>query len=42
MARSMRRTALEAGLVFSAPDDIDWDDEVRMASKRARRSRPMR
>ena len=25
------RQALEAGLVFSAPDDIDWDDEVRMA-----------
>jgi benzoyl-CoA-dihydrodiol lyase len=24
-------TALDAGLVFSAPDDIDWDDEVRMA-----------
>ena len=24
-------TALEHGLVFSAPDDIDWDDEVRMA-----------
>ena len=23
--------ALSAGLVFSAPDDIDWDDEVRMA-----------
>ena len=23
--------ALEAGLVFSAPDDMDWDDEVRMA-----------
>jgi benzoyl-CoA-dihydrodiol lyase len=23
--------ALKAGLVFSAPDDIDWDDEVRMA-----------
>jgi benzoyl-CoA-dihydrodiol lyase len=23
--------ALQAGLVFSAPDDIDWDDEVRMA-----------
>jgi benzoyl-CoA-dihydrodiol lyase len=23
--------ALDAGLVFSAPDDIDWDDEVRMA-----------
>jgi len=23
--------ALEAGLIFSAPDDIDWDDEVRMA-----------
>lgn len=25
------RAALEAGLVFSAPDEIDWDDEVRMA-----------
>jgi benzoyl-CoA-dihydrodiol lyase len=23
--------ALDAGLVFAAPDDIDWDDEVRMA-----------
>jgi benzoyl-CoA-dihydrodiol lyase len=23
--------ALDAGLVFSAPDDMDWDDEVRMA-----------
>jgi benzoyl-CoA-dihydrodiol lyase len=23
--------ALDAGLVFDAPDDIDWDDEVRMA-----------
>ena len=23
--------AVEAGLVFDAPDDIDWDDEVRMA-----------
>jgi benzoyl-CoA-dihydrodiol lyase len=23
--------ALDAGLVFSAPDDIDWEDEVRMA-----------
>ncbi|MEO8681680.1 MAG: enoyl-CoA hydratase-related protein, partial [Vicinamibacterales bacterium] len=23
--------ALEAGLVFSSPDDIDWHDEVRMA-----------
>ena len=30
-ARSTRSEALEAGLVFSAPDDIDWDDEVRMA-----------
>ena len=30
--RPVRRAdALEAGLVFSAPDDIDWDDEVRMA-----------
>jgi benzoyl-CoA-dihydrodiol lyase len=25
------REAMEAGLVFDAPDDIDWDDEVRMA-----------
>ncbi|MCC7181350.1 MAG: benzoyl-CoA-dihydrodiol lyase [Acidobacteria bacterium] len=25
------QAALEAGLVFDAPDDIDWDDEVRMA-----------
>jgi len=25
------QAALEAGLIFSAPDDIDWDDEVRMA-----------
>jgi benzoyl-CoA-dihydrodiol lyase len=25
------RAALDAGLVFSAPDDIDWEDEVRMA-----------
>jgi benzoyl-CoA-dihydrodiol lyase len=25
------RQALEAGLVFSAPDDLDWDDEVRLA-----------
>ncbi len=25
------REALAAGLVFSSPDDIDWDDEVRMA-----------
>jgi benzoyl-CoA-dihydrodiol lyase len=25
------REALEAGLVFSAPDDLDWDDEVRLA-----------
>ena len=25
------RDAAEAGLVFDAPDDIDWDDEVRMA-----------
>ncbi|MFN2447318.1 MAG: 2,3-epoxybenzoyl-CoA dihydrolase [Vicinamibacterales bacterium] len=23
--------ALEAGLVFSSPDDMDWDDEVRLA-----------
>jgi len=25
------RQAVEGGLVFDAPDDIDWDDEVRMA-----------
>jgi benzoyl-CoA-dihydrodiol lyase len=25
------REALEAGLVFSSPDDMDWDDEVRLA-----------
>ncbi len=25
------RTALEAGLVSFAPDDMDWDDEVRLA-----------
>jgi benzoyl-CoA-dihydrodiol lyase len=25
------REAVDAGLVFDAPDDIDWDDEVRMA-----------
>ena len=25
------RDALEAGLVTSAPDEIDWDDEVRLA-----------
>jgi benzoyl-CoA-dihydrodiol lyase len=30
--RSTRRAGgLEAGLVSFAPDDIDWDDEVRMA-----------
>ena len=30
-ARSIREEALEAGLVTFAPDDIDWDDEVRLA-----------
>jgi benzoyl-CoA-dihydrodiol lyase len=25
------RESVDAGLVFDAPDDIDWDDEVRMA-----------
>jgi benzoyl-CoA-dihydrodiol lyase len=25
------RAALEAGLVTFAPDDLDWDDEVRLA-----------
>jgi benzoyl-CoA-dihydrodiol lyase len=25
------RAAVDGGLVFDAPDDIDWDDEVRMA-----------
>ena len=28
---STRARRVEAGLVFDAPDDIDWDDEVRMA-----------
>jgi len=25
------REALEAGLVTAAPDDLDWDDEIRQA-----------
>ena len=29
--RSMPPEALEAGLVTFAPDEIDWDDEVRLA-----------
>ena len=29
--RSTRRDADEAGLVTFAPDEIDWDDEVRLA-----------
>ena len=29
--RSTRKAALAAGLVTFAPDDIDWDDEVRIA-----------
>jgi benzoyl-CoA-dihydrodiol lyase len=31
--------ALAAGLIFSAPDDIDWDDECAWPSRPARRSR---
>ncbi len=30
-AHSVAEEALEAGLVTFAPDDIDWDDEVRLA-----------
>ena len=32
--------AAEAGLVFSAPDEIDWDDEVRMAFEERRAFSP--
>ncbi|MEZ5292601.1 MAG: 2,3-epoxybenzoyl-CoA dihydrolase [Vicinamibacterales bacterium] len=32
--------ALEAGLVFSAPDEIDWDDEVRLALEERRAFSP--
>ena len=32
--------AAEAGLVFSAPDEIDWDDEVRMALEERRAFSP--
>ena len=28
---SIRRTAKQFGLVTSAPDDIDWEEEVRIA-----------
>ena len=34
--------ARNAGLVTSTPDDIDWDDEVRIAIESARASRPTR
>ena len=27
----MPRAALDAGLVSFAPDELDWDDEVRLA-----------
>ncbi|HUQ72348.1 MAG TPA: hypothetical protein VM165_22670, partial [Planctomycetaceae bacterium] len=27
------RTALEAGLVTFAPDELDWDDELRLAAE---------
>ena len=37
-----RRGGAEAGLVTFTPDDIDWDDEVRIASRSAPRSRPTR
>ena len=36
------RAALEAGLVSFAPDELDWDDEVRLAVEAARRSRRTR
>jgi benzoyl-CoA-dihydrodiol lyase len=32
--------ALEAGLVFSAPDEIDWKDEVRLALEERRAFSP--
>ena len=32
--------ALEAGLVFSAPDEIDWDDEIRLALEERRAFSP--
>ncbi len=32
--------ALEAGLVFAAPDEIDWDDEVRLALEERRAFSP--
>jgi benzoyl-CoA-dihydrodiol lyase len=32
--------ALEAGLVFSAPDSIDWDDEIRLALEERRAFSP--
>jgi benzoyl-CoA-dihydrodiol lyase len=32
--------AADAGLVFSAPDEIDWDDEVRMAFEERRAFSP--
>jgi benzoyl-CoA-dihydrodiol lyase len=32
--------ALDAGLVFAAPDEIDWDDEVRMALEERRAFSP--
>ena len=35
--------ALALGLVTAAPDDIDWDDEIRIAHRGARRAcRPTR
>ena len=34
--------ALEAGLVTFAPDELDWDDEVRLAIESGRRCRPTR
>ncbi len=37
-----RRGRLEAGLVTFAPDDIDWDDEVRLAIEERGRCRPTR
>ena len=35
-SRSMPQEALEAGLVSFAPDELDWDDEVRLAVESAR------
>ena len=41
-SRSIPQAALDAGLVSFAPDELDWDDEVRLAIEAARRCRRTR